>query len=809
MASPVPGFEYDIFISYRQKDNKYDGWVTEFVDNLKRELESAFKEEISVYFDINPHDGLLQTHDVDDSLKNKLRCLVFIPIISRTYCDPRSFAWEHEFKAFIEQASHDKFGLKVKLPGGNVASRVLPVRIHDLDRDDIKLCESVLGGSIRGVDFVYSEPGVNRPLTTEDDDEKNTEGTKYRNQINKIANAIREIIQGLKAGGDLTSRRDRDPEHLQEDKKESEIYKGSVSSGFFNSKLIKWLIISMISVLVVIGSLILFNVIKFSNGSKTIAVIPFTNPRNNYDLASYSVGSMDAIISKLQEIKSLTVRSRISSLQYMDTKEPLSKIRSDLKINYLVDISVEGTKDNLKMWVGLTKTKNNEQIWAEQYNINERELMTLFTDIVEVIARKLNVVFSFEEIKNIKQDLTEDPDAYINYLAGNARLLTAMGNKFVDSESFVSAIQLYDKAIGYDPDFANAYARRALARSWGYFTGQLNSEHIDKCLQDIQKAESINKELTDVYIAYGFYYYYCKQDYINALMSFNTASVMDPEDYQPLFYMALVYRRMGDWDKSLKLIHKVVNFNPQEALYLTNIGLSYAYMHDFDSAIIFHQKAIDINPELAAPYVNKIQALLLKYGNTELARSVLDTAIRKTGVNLLEYEIILDIYDGNYVDALELTKKSGSADFGMNGIRLLYLGNIYNFMDEHEIAKEYFDSAAIELTHEVLKDSTIPLIHSYLGIAYAGSGDVEEAVKEGKKAVDSSAENKMYKSDMQINLALIYTMLGKYDDALFYIGDVLKNPSNISVKMLQNDPSWKPLLYHPGFNSILKNYLEK
>ena len=104
MASLLPGYEYDIFISYRQKDNKHDGWVTEFVDNLKGELEATFKEDVSVYFDINPHDGLLETHDVDASLKEKLKCLIFIPIISRTYCDPKSFAWEHEFKAFVELA---------------------------------------------------------------------------------------------------------------------------------------------------------------------------------------------------------------------------------------------------------------------------------------------------------------------------------------------------------------------------------------------------------------------------------------------------------------------------------------------------------------------------------------------------------------------------------------------------------------------------------------------------------------------------------------------------------------------------------
>ena len=76
MPSIVPGFEYDIFISYRHKDNKYDGWVTEFVANLRKEIEATFKEDISIYFDANPHDGLLETHDVDDSLKDKLKCLI-------------------------------------------------------------------------------------------------------------------------------------------------------------------------------------------------------------------------------------------------------------------------------------------------------------------------------------------------------------------------------------------------------------------------------------------------------------------------------------------------------------------------------------------------------------------------------------------------------------------------------------------------------------------------------------------------------------------------------------------------------------
>ncbi len=107
MASIVPTFEYDIFISYRHKDNKGDHWVTEFVSALKTELEATFKEDISIYFDKNPHDGLLETHNVDKSLEGKLKCLIFIPIISQTYCDTKSFAWQHEFVAFNRMCNED------------------------------------------------------------------------------------------------------------------------------------------------------------------------------------------------------------------------------------------------------------------------------------------------------------------------------------------------------------------------------------------------------------------------------------------------------------------------------------------------------------------------------------------------------------------------------------------------------------------------------------------------------------------------------------------------------------------------------
>ena len=158
MPSVIPGFEYDIFISYRHNDNR-SGWVTEFVGVLQEELAATIKEPLSIYFDKNPHDGLLEVHNVDKSLEGKLKCLIFIPIISQTYCDPRSFAWQHEFCAFNKLAKEAQFGRDIKLYNGNVASRILPVKIHELDEEDRAILENEIGGVLRAIEFIYREPG--------------------------------------------------------------------------------------------------------------------------------------------------------------------------------------------------------------------------------------------------------------------------------------------------------------------------------------------------------------------------------------------------------------------------------------------------------------------------------------------------------------------------------------------------------------------------------------------------------------------------------------------------------------------------
>jgi len=371
MSSIIQGYNYDIFISYRQKDNKGDRWVSEFVDSLKTELESTFKEEISVYFDINPHDGLLETHDVDESLKEKLKCLVFIPIISRTYCDPKSFAWEHEFKAFVELASKDQFGLKVKLPNGNVASRVLPIRIYDLNKADIKLCEEELGGVLRSVDFIYKSAGVNRPLrANEDHPQDNTNKTYYRDQINKVANSINEIISGLK----------NEPMEFEGKPKE-----------------------------------VIATVEKPPVQNKSIIVLPFENMSSDPEQDYFSDGLTEEIISDLSHIEDLLVISRSSAMTFKGTKTTIREITDKTNVRYVLEGSVRKADKNIRITAQLIDGTNDSHIWAEKYNGTLEDVFDIQEKVSQSIADALKIRLSLLEKKKIHDRPIDNVFAYDCY----------------------------------------------------------------------------------------------------------------------------------------------------------------------------------------------------------------------------------------------------------------------------------------------------------------------------------------------------------------------------------------------------------
>jgi tetratricopeptide (TPR) repeat protein len=361
MPSLIPGYEYDIFISYRQKDNKGERWVSEFVEALKTELESTFKEEVSVYFDINPSDYLLESYDVDASLKDKLKSLVFIPILSRTYCDSKSFAWEHEFKAFVEQASKDQYGLKIKLANGNVASRILPVRIHELDAADIKECESVLGAVLRGIDFIYKEPGIDKPLSPGDSEKKNLNNTTYRIQIIKVAHSIKDIILGMKTEPSRLSADENQPIESVKEVREDEItieqkqpLKGIKAKLLISIATIALLIVAGIIAYPKIFKGDILDKLRTSEGKISVEVMPFENMTNDTSTSNWQNWIRDNLITALSNSESLVLGNKNASVIINGSYIKVGpKIRFSAKLidsqteELIKSFQKDGTADNI------------------------------------------------------------------------------------------------------------------------------------------------------------------------------------------------------------------------------------------------------------------------------------------------------------------------------------------------------------------------------------------------------------------------------------------------------------------------------
>ena len=96
--------------------------------------------------------------------------------------------------------------------------------------------------------------------------------------------------------------------------------------------------------------------------------------------------------------------------------------------------------------------------------------------------------------------------------------------------------------------------------------------------------------------------------------------------------------------------------------------------------------------------------------------------------------------------------------------------------------------------------------HSSLGIAYAGLGRKEDALREGKLGVKllpvtKEAWRGLYRVEA---LAKIYVMVDEFDAAIDQLEFLLYVPGEISIPLLRLDPAWDPLRDHPRFKRLLE-----
>ena len=667
MSSIIEGYSYDIFISYRQNDNKYDGWVTEFVDNLNKELEATIKDKISVYFDINPHDGLLETHSVDRSLEEKLKCLIFIPVISQTYCDSKSFAWQHEFCAFNKFTKEDRFGRDIRLSNGNVASRILPVKIHDLDPEDKELIEIELGGVLRGIEFIYKSSGVNRPLrANEDHPHENLNKTYYRDQINKVANAVKEIITAVKKNN-------------QPDGKAPKVVV-KIKPGRAKKLNAKILFPSVI--LLAMIALVYFIIPNLFKSSKTIersiAVLPFINLSNDPEQEYFSDGMVDEILDRLFKIGDLKVISRTSSMRYKNTNLSLKEIAFELNVSAILEGSVRKIGNKVRITVQLIDARTDTHIWSEIYDKDISDIFLIQSEVAQTIARELKAVIKPQEKYLIEKIPTNNLEAYNYYLLGE--YLRSQRNP----ESLWKAKGLFEKAIEVDPGFVRAYTH--LAKVYGnlaFYANLRPKEAYPPALDLAFKALDLDSLFADAYDVVGAVDLFYNYDFINAERNYKRALELDPNNLEIYNAFSELLFFKGQFTEAIEMDHRALAVDPIYSVKDGLYGVHLYFAQQKDSAITHLIKMTERYPVchfyLGVIYlhegeykrsINELEKTLSDF--SPLSITQLGLAYSKSG-DLSETQRMLD--------TLESRAKSEFVPYSMRGALMAELGRKKEALD--------------------------------------------------------------------------------------------------------------------------------
>jgi TolB-like protein len=756
--------------------------VSEFVDNLNKELEANIKDKISVYFDINPQDGLLETDSVDKSLEDKLKCLIFIPIISQTYCDSRSFAWLHEFCAFNKLAKEDKFGRDIRLSSGNVASRILPIKIHDLDPEDKTLLENEIAGFLRSIEFIYKSSGVNRPLrANEEHTQDNLNKTYYRDQINKVAHAVKEIIAALK-------------KHSQEHEGINIADNEPVPPKKLRTKLIVGIIILL--ALSVAGYFFIPKIIRTNAPlEKSIAVLPFNNLSNDPEQEYFSDGMVDAILDHLFKVGELKVISRTSTMRYKKTQLSLKEIAHELGVSAILEGSVQKIGNNVRITAQLIDTRTDTHLWSGAYDKALTDVFSVYSEVAENIARELKVTLTPDEARLIQSaQLTSSQVAYDYFLKGN---------DYLSKSENSLASDMYTKAGKEDPLFADAYARRARSYLYIWWNKSGNWQGTDlKAKEDIRKVLELNPELTELKIAQAYYYYFVNREYDKALKVIDELKDESPNMADLYTLASYVLRRQGRWLESIKEAKLGIRLDPYNAQSITDLASTYQLLRQYDNQIEYARQGLSLIPD----YKNFNRHIFNAYLHKNMDVKV---ALKESGLGEEDFQYEINFYTRQYEKLIEFIKK----DTVQYSTQFIYEPKTFRIVliqylkGNKNLCKIYADSAIKELKEKIMEFPDDDRYYATLGKCYAFIGNYKEAINCGKKAV----ELKPMKLDAwqgvtkEQDLMEIYIFTSDYDIAMDKMEYLLSVPSNLHKGDLSINPVYDCLRKLPRFQKILKN----
>jgi len=549
---------------------------------------------------------------------------------------------------------------------------------------------------------------------------------------------------------------------------------------------------------------------------KSIAVLPLENLSPGQENAFFADGIQDDILTSVAKIRELKVISRTSVSQYRGAGaiRNLREVARELGVENILEGSVRRVGNRVLVNVQLIDARHDRHIWAERYDRTLTDSIGLQGEVATEIAAALRAKLAPEEKARLETKPTDNPEAYALYLKARGR--EGAVNRSV--EDTIAAEQLYAQAIGLDPKFALAHARLSIVNSQ-HATGPSDNHALRaKARAAAEEALRLAPSLGEAHMAIGLCLYWADKDYEAALKEFSIAAATSPNEPDILQYIGGIYRRQGRWRESVATYDRAQDLDPRNLGVVTLAAFDHVLVRDWAAATAGYNRALEIAPDSAQARIGLAYLEVFRNANPAAGRKILQKIpadIDPDGlVTLARWDLAMLERDFSTAEKILTDFPLEAFPNAETAPKTYYQGRIALTRGDIESAQRYFAAATPDIEGWVRDDPDDARRHTELGLLYAYMHRKEDAIREGRRAVELEPEsqNAYHGAAQTGNLALVYALIGESDQAITLIERLLSTPGpvawpdfsrNITLADLRLRWEWDSLRSDPRFQKIL------
>jgi len=548
---------------------------------------------------------------------------------------------------------------------------------------------------------------------------------------------------------------------------------------------------------------------------KSIAVLPMENLSDEKENAYFADGVQDELLSDLSKIKDLKVISRTSVMQYKTgIKRNLKEIAQQLGVSHVVEGSVGRAGNKLRVSVQLIDARTDTHLWAEHYDRDVADVFAIQTEIAQRIAEQLQAKLSGAEKAAIAERPTADLVAYAYYT--KAKEIDVWGNWEGAEKSLNQKVELLEKAIQRDPNFALAYC--ALAKAQIYLA--LDPKHLESAKKAAEAALRVRPDLGEAHLELARYYWNAasftddyNHDYDRAREELAIVRRKLPNNSEALYIEAMIGRHENRWDASLANLQRATDLDPRNIEAAWDLGRIYLETRRYQELEQLRAKQA-ASGTLENPLSKMaVVDIRLAQGDPVAAQSLLEQVpldfSPDAGIWDTRFQAALYSRDYDAANRMIAATPAKYADYAFDldhGSENWADGQVALARGDKQKAVAAFAAARQKMEAQQGDKPKNAGYFANIAKLDAGLGRKEEAIREAQHAVEIQpiAKDSLNGPTWVANLALVYAWTGERDRALEQLEQVATIPGLAPTygDLLLN-PCWDSLRGDPRFDKIV------